>query len=163
MKYLAKQKNVLFLGQEADNFYGTMKNVSKDKIIVLPIMEDTQLGMSIGLSLMGYIPISLYTRMDFFLLAFNQLINHLDKIEEMSEGEFKPKVIMRVPVGETFPLNPGPQHTQNFTILLKDNLKNINVVELKNKFDILSSYKKALIDDKSTILIEYRDLYNKEF
>lgn len=162
MKLFAKNRDTIFLGQEADTFYKTMIDIPKDKIIIMPVMEDAQLGMSIGLSLMGYIPISLYTRMDFFLLAMNQLINHLDKIEDMSDGDFEPKVIIRVVIGETYPLNPGPQHTQDFTELLRNNLKNINVVKLENKDDIVPAYKQALLADKSTILIELKDLYRQD-
>lgn len=160
MELVSKHDKVIFLGQEAYHFYGTMVNVPKEKIIEMPIMEDAQLGMSIGLALEGYVPISMYTRMDFFLLAFNQLINHWDKICDMSDGQFKPRVIIRLVVGETTPLHPGPQHTQDFTRLLVDNLKNIDVVRLDSKYDIIPAYEKALLSEKSTILIEVRDLYN---
>jgi pyruvate/2-oxoglutarate/acetoin dehydrogenase E1 component len=159
MNMLSKEDRVIFLGQEADTFYRTMSDIPKDKIIVMPVMEDAQMGISIGLSLAGYLPISLYTRMDFFLLAFNQLINHLDKIEEMSSGEFQPKIVIRVAVGETKPLDPGPQHTQDFSNILKQTLKNINVMVLENKEDVIPSYKNALQSKKSSILVEKRDLY----
>lgn len=159
MNMLSEKDRVIFLGQEADTFYRTMSDIPKDKIIVMPVMEDAQMGISIGLSLAGYLPISLYTRMDFFLLAFNQLINHLDKIEEMSNGEFRPKIIIRVVIGETKPLDPGPQHTQDFSNILKQTLKNINVIVLENKEDVIPSYKNALQSKKSSILIEKRDLY----
>ena len=159
MNMLSEEDRVIFLGQEADTFYRTMSDIPKDKIIVMPVMEDAQMGISIGLSLAGYLPISLYTRMDFFLLAFNQLINHLDKIEEMSNGEFRPKIIIRVVIGETKPLDPGPQHTQDFSSILKQTLKNINVIVLENIEDVIPSYKNALQSKKSSILIEKRDLY----
>ena len=40
------------------------------------------MGMSIGLALNGYIPITCFPRFDFLILAFNQLVNHLDKIKK---------------------------------------------------------------------------------
>ena len=50
MKYLAKNKKVLFLGQSV-NFSGnaifnTLKDKSKKKKIELPVFEDTQMGIS---------------------------------------------------------------------------------------------------------------------
>lgn len=159
MECLASDDRTIFLGQEAYNFYGTMNTVPKDKIIEMPIMEDAQLGIATGLSLKGIIPVCLYTRMDFFLLAFNQLINHLDKISEMSHGEFNPRVIIRVSVGETKPLHPGPQHIQDFSETLIDLLENIQVVKLINKEDIVSSYCSTLDYGSSFVLVEYRDLY----
>ena len=38
------------------------------------------MGMAIGLSLSGFIPVCCYPRFDFFILALNQAVNHLDKI-----------------------------------------------------------------------------------
>lgn len=159
MECLASDNRTIFLGQEAYSFYGTMGNVPKEKIIEMPVMEDAQLGIATGLSLVGFIPVCMYTRMDFFLLAFNQLINHLDKIEDMSHGDFKPRVVIRVAVGETKPLNPGPQHTQDFTDPLENLLNNIHVIKLINKKDIISSYCSALDYGMSFILVEYKDLY----
>lgn len=163
MNLLSQNDKVIFLGQEiiSNNFYNTLNNISREKMIELPIMEDAQMGMSIGLSLMNFIPVSLYTRMDFFLLAMNQLINHLDKIEEMSKGEYKPKVIIRIVIGEHFPLECGPQHTQDFTDMLKCVLKNIEIVKLNNKSEILPAYENALNIQKSSILIERKELYNE--
>jgi len=131
-----------------------------EKRIELPIMEDAQLGISTGLALEGFIPISIYSRMDFLILAINQLVNHLDKFEELSNGQFKPKVIIRTSVGSTNPLFPGPQHNQNHCEVLRKMLTNIDVVELLDKDKIMGEYQKALESEKSTILVEFPDLYS---
>ena len=102
--------------------------IDNSKKIELPLIEDTQMGMSIGLSLEGYIPISIYPRIDFLIIAMNQLVNHLEKIEEMSCGQFKPKVIIRTAIGSTKPLYPGLQHCSDYSDALKCILKNVNVI-----------------------------------
>ena len=164
MGMLAKDDRTIFLGQEivTNQFYKTMGEVPVERMIELPIMEDVQLGMSTGLSFMGYIPISLYTRMDFFLLTMNQLVNHLDKIECMTCGDFKPKVIIRTVVGEKFPMDCGPQHTQDFVPLLSVTLVNTKVMPLYEPHEIIPAYEEALLSDKSTVLIEYKEMYGKE-
>ena len=95
MKFYSQDKKTLFLGQSVkypgNAIYGTLTSVPDKKKIELPVFEDVQMGISIGLGLEGYKVISCYPRFDFLLLAFNQLINHLDKIQRMSEY-FKPKV-----------------------------------------------------------------------
>ena len=73
------------------------------------------MGLSIGLALSGYIPVTCYPRFDFLLCAMNQLVNHLDKIRIMSNNEFKPRVIIRTSIGPKKPLDGGVQHTQNYT------------------------------------------------
>lgn len=165
MEILYKDKRTLFLGQNTlydGNMYGTLSTIPKDKIIEMPIAEDMQMGISIGLALQGYIPVTIYERMDFLILAFNQLINHLDKIEQMSKGEFKPIVIIRTIIGPKKPLYPGLQHSQDHTKMLIDGLTNINVIKLEKSSDILREYTKALSSNKSTVLIEVRELYDKE-
>ncbi|MBE3094950.1 MAG: hypothetical protein IMZ52_07945 [Actinobacteria bacterium] len=165
MEMLSKDERVIFIGQNTlydGQMYGTLTTIPKDKIIEMPIAEDMQMGISIGLALQGYIPITIYERMDFLLLAFNQLINHLDKIEQMSKGEFKPVVIIRTIIGPKKPLYPGPQHCQDHTEMLKAGLTNINIVKLEKSCDIINEYKKALNSNKSTVLIEIRELYDKE-
>lgn len=164
MKILAKDNKVIFLGQGVNyggNIYGTLNDIDEDKKIELPIMEEVQMGMAIGLSLEGYIPVCIYPRFDFLILAINQLINHLDKIEDMSKGEFKPKVIIRVLIGTTNPLDPGPQHRQDHTRMIKEGITNINLVKLNDADQIVKCYKDALNSDKSTILIEERKFYDQ--
>lgn len=158
MTLLAKDKRVIFLGQSiaypGHIMFGTLENVPMSKRIELPVFEDVQMGMSIGLALESYIPVSIYPRMDFLILAMNQLVNHLDKLEELSHGQFKPKVIIRTMVGSISPMTPGLQHCQDHTEALKCMLTNIDVVKLTRAEEIVPAYRKALESNKSTILIE---------
>lgn len=165
MKLLAKEKRVIFLGQNivypGSIMSSSLQDIPNSKKIELPLIEDAQIGMSIGLSLEGYIPVSIYPRIDFLIIATNQLVNHLDKIEEMSCGQFRPKVIVRTAIGSTKPLYPGIQHCSDYTEGLRHMLKNIDVIKLTKSRDIVPAYKHALErkDAKSTILIEVADLY----
>lgn len=163
MNMLARDKRVIFLGQSVRYpghiMYGTLENIPARRKVELPVFEDTQLGISTGLALEGYIPVSIFPRMDFLIIAANQLVNHLDKIEEMSCGQFKPKVIIRTMVGSTKPLYPGPQHCSDYTNVLKSFLTNVDVMKLTEAKDIVPAYEKALKNDKPTILIEMGDLY----
>ena len=163
MGTLAKDDRVIFLGQSVDYetfIYYTLLDTPKERRIEMPIAEEMQMGISIGFALDGYIPVSIYPRMDFLILAMNQLVNHLDRFEEMSRGEFKPKVIIRCLVGSTKPLYPGLQHSQDHTEMLRRCLTNIKVVKFNKKEDIVPSYIEALTSDKSTLLIEERNLYD---
>lgn len=166
MEYLAKDKKSIFIGQSVkysgNSIYNTLKTIPDNKKIEVPVFEDVQMGLSTGLAMEGFLPITCYPRFDFFLLAFNQLINHLDKIRQMSENQIKIKVIIRVAVGSKKPLNAGPQHTQNYSKFLKKILNEVVLVELKKKEDIFPVFKKIYADKekKSYIVVEYSDLYN---
>ena len=54
-------------------------------------------------------------RWNFLLLAINQLVNHLDKINIMSNNGFKTKTIIRTGIGSQRPLHPQYQHIGDFT------------------------------------------------
>jgi len=140
----------------------SLVDVPMAKRFELPLIEDCQMGMSIGLSLEGYLPITIYPRMDFLILAMNQMANHLDKIDEMSCGQFKPKVIIRTAVGSTKPLYPGLQHCSDYTKGLQNMLKNISVRKIWYANQVMEFYKEALKSNKSTILIEVADFYGED-
>ncbi len=166
MELLTKDERVIFLGQNivypGSIMSSSLQEVPNSKKVELPLIEDMQMGMSIGLSLEGYIPVSIYPRMDFLVIATNQLVNHLDKIEEMSCGRFKPKVIIRTAIGSTNPLYPGIQHCSDYTEAFKCMLKNVEVIKLTESKEIVPAYNHALErrDGRSTLLIEVADLYS---
>ena len=149
MNFLAKKKNTLFLGQSVEYsgnaIFNTLKNVPLKKKLELPVFEDAQMGISIGLALNGYVPITCYPRFDFLILAMNQLVNHLDKIRKMSRNEMKPKVIIRTSIGSKIPLDGGPQHTQNYTKVFKKILTEVKVVYLENPKISLVTLKKLIM------------------
>jgi pyruvate dehydrogenase E1 component beta subunit len=162
---ISKIPNSIFLGQQvadyAGSFYGTLKGVPEEKIRELPIIEELQLGMSIGLALEGYLPISIFQRIDFLPRACDQLVNHLDCMREMTCGRYNPKVIIRTTVGSKKPLNGGIQHTKNLTEGFAHLLDNITVVEAKTPEALDMFYEDALNGDKSVIIVDHMELYNK--
>ena len=164
MKWLGEKENTLFLGQatafSGHAISGTLTEVPKDRLIELPVMEEVQMGMCAGLSLEGYVPISIYPRFNFMMLAINQLVNHIDKMKKMSKNMLVPKVIVRVAVGARKPLDGGEQHTQDFTEALKNMLTEVKVVELVEPKQIFQSFKDAYDRDGSTVLVEWGDYYS---
>ncbi len=161
MELLAEDPRVIFLGQNisyaGSPAYETMETIPESRKIEMPVAEELQLGMSIGLALEGFIPVSVYPRMDFLMRAMDQLVNHLDKIEEMSTGRFKPKVIIRTIIGATSPLHPGAQHCQDHTVTLRYMLSNIDVVKLECPEEIVDTYSFYLRHSISSIIVEYAE------
>lgn len=167
MDSVAQIENTIFVGQAVEypgtGMFQSLVGVDLAKKIELPVEEDFQLGLSIGLSLAGKIPISIFPRWNFLLLATNQLVNHLDKLGELMTSKSPPKVIVRTAIGSVIPLNPGPQHIGDFSSAFKELLPNLNVVRLDYKEMIHEEYMKAVTrtDGVSTILVEWSDKYNE--
>ena len=166
MEWLAEKDDTIFLGQSVkysgNAIFNTLKTVSDQKKIETPVFEEFQMGLSTGLALGGFVPISCYPRFDFLILACNQLVNHLDKIEFMSKGVMKPRVIIRTSIGSKNPLDGGVQHTQNHTNAFQNLLTDVNVVLLNETDEIFPAFKLAYEreDSKSTLIIEWGDFYN---
>ena len=168
MNYLAKKPNTIFLGQSVqysgNAIFNTLIRVPNKKKLDTPVFEEVQMGMSIGLAMQGYVPITCYPRFDFLILAFNQLVNHLDKIRKMSQDTIRPKVLIRTSIGSKNPLDGGPQHTQDYTKIFKETLTEVKVIFLNSPKQIFSSFKKAYLDKESHsyLFIEHGDFYNQK-
>ena len=168
MNYLAKNERTIFLGQAVKvpgtSMSNTFKEINPNKLIELPVAEEMQMGIANGLAINGLIPVSVFPRWNFLLLAINQLINHLDKIKLISNDGYKTKVIIRTGIGSEKPLHPQYQHVGDFTDAVKKMCTNIEIIKLNEVKDIFPSYKKALEreDGKSTIVVEYGDYYNEK-
>ena len=166
MEWLGEKEDTIFLGQSVlysgNAIYNTLKTLPEEKRIELPVFEEIQMGMSTGMALNGLVPICCFPRFDFILRCMDSLVNHLDKMQHMTEGTFKPKVIMRTSIGSSTPLNGGVQHTNNYTELFKSILTEVNVVLLHEPKQIFPAFEEAYKTDCSTLLIEWGDYYNEK-
>ena len=168
MYWLAKKQDTLFLGQavacDGTAITNTLRGIAESKLLEMPVAEEFQMGFSIGLSLNGTIPISIFPRWNFLLLAANQLVNHLDKLPTYSHSEFNPRVIIRTAVGSERPLDPQIQHTGDFTDGFRLLLETVDIIRLEEPEEIFNAYRFAYErkDNKSTILVEYGDYYNEK-
>ncbi len=168
MEWLAEQPDTMFVGQTVAGpgtfMYQTLRDVPADRTLEMPINESFQLQFSIGMALAGYIPISVYPRQNFLLLATSDLVNMLDKIPAISEGKLWPQMIIRVAAGPYEPVHPGHQHVGNYAEAFRKMFTSIDVVELEEPEQIFPAYRDALHRDdrKPTLIIEHGNYYNSK-
>ncbi|KKN63742.1 hypothetical protein LCGC14_0498460 [marine sediment metagenome] len=158
MTWLGQQPDTIFIGQQVrypgNAMFATLEGVPMEQRIEFPVAEDFQLGASIGMALTGKVVISIFPRMDFLMCAMNQLVNHLDKLEEFTHGQYKAKVIIRVGVGSTEPLNPGVQHCGDYTRGLRAMLKNVGIVRITNTERVMATYDDVYCYPGSYVVVE---------
>lgn len=161
MTFLGQKDNTIFIGQQivyaGNPMSTTLTNVSKEKMIELPVMEETQMGMSLGLSMTGKTVISFYPRWDFIVSATNQLVNHVDKYEIMT-GK-KANILIRLGKGSDVPLDPGVQHKNSYFNEFKSMCPNINFHNLTETDNIYETYINAYNQGGVHVLVEYPQLY----
>jgi pyruvate/2-oxoglutarate/acetoin dehydrogenase E1 component len=119
------------------------------------------MGYTIGLAMNGFLPVSIFPRWNFLILATNQIVNHLDKLKEMMDVEVPPKVIIRTGIGAEKPMHPGPQHTGDYTEAFKVMAPNLEIIRLDEPDQIFPAYKKAAdrTDGISSLIIEWGEFY----
>jgi len=161
MNWLGSQDKVMILGQAVcyagTGCYESLTEIPKDKKMEFPVAENFQIGVSTGMAINGLIPVSVVPRWNFLLCATDQIVNHLDKMQSMSDGRCNPKVIIRVAKGSEMPVDPQDQHKGNFAEAFRLMCKNIDIVELNTPDSILLAYQQAYNSTRSTILVEFPD------
>ena len=147
MEWLGEKDDTFFLGQSVkysgNAIYNTLSTLDDSKKIETPVFEEVQMGMSTGMAMDGLVPISCFPRFDFLMRCMDSLVNHLDKMQNMTENNFQPKVIIRTSIGSTNPLNGGVQHTQDYTSMFKLILNEVNVILLDEPEDIFPTFQEA--------------------
>ncbi len=158
MHLLATQPRSIFLGQgiayDGVATFRDLDGIPMSQRLELPVAEELQTGIAIGLAIQGFLPISVHPRMDFLLRAADQLVNHLDKMAMMSNGQFSPKIIIRTKVGTKTPLDAGPQHTQNHSSAFRLMFTNVVVETIDTIDQIMPAYEAALNRQQSTLIVE---------
>lgn len=168
MEWIAQQPKTLFLGQTVGGpgtfMYQTLRDIPKERALEMPVNESFQMQFTIGLALGGYVPISVYPRQNFLLLATADMVNMLDKLPAISGKQWMPKVLIRVASGPDSPVHPGHQHVGNYAEGFRKMFSTIEVVELNEPEGIFPAYKHALErpDNKSTLLIEHGNFYQQK-
>tara|TARA_Y100000591_G_scaffold328813_1_gene356112 strand:- start:130 stop:660 length:531 start_codon:yes stop_codon:yes gene_type:complete len=166
MEWLGEKDDTIFLGQSVkysgNAIYNTLNTLKDSMKIETPVFEEVQMGMSTGMAMDGLVPISCFPRFDFLMRCMDSLVNHLDKMQIMTENTFKPKVIIRTSIGSTNPLNGGVQHTQDYTKVFKDILTEVDVILLNEPEEIFPTFQNAYENDGSSLIIEWGDYYNEK-
>lgn len=170
MAWLGEQSDTLFLGQGV-GVPGTKLSASFDgvpagKRVEFPVAENLQLGVSIGLALEGFVPVSVFPRIDFLMCAMDQIVLHLDKLPLYSG--YRPKVIIRTAVGGKRPLDAGPQHTGDYARSVASMLSTVRTCQYRDgwvreyfsgtvnqmKVEPLQIYQQAYSCPDSTLIVE---------
>ena len=163
---LQAKRDSLFIGyntSKGSRMYGTLDGVPESSCIETPVAENLMTGLAIGLALDGAYSVLCFERHDFILNALDSLVNHADKLYDISGGEVKLPILVRAIVGDSSTLDVGLQHKQNYCNELKSMLKYTPVVtpknakEFKEAFNMPGHTRSGVV-----VVVEYRSQYDDE-
>jgi pyruvate/2-oxoglutarate/acetoin dehydrogenase E1 component len=114
---MARDPAVILFGLDVDDpkaiqgtTRGLVEKFGPQRVFGTPLSEDAMTGAAIGMALAGLRPIHIHIRMDFLMLAMNQLINVAAKSRYMYGGKVALPLVVRSMIGKSW--GQGAQHSQ---------------------------------------------------
>ena len=157
------QDGAVFVGYNVHNSpggnaMGTLKNVPDEQKLETPVAENLMAGLAIGMGFEGFKPVLYFERHDFMLVAMDAIVNHIDKIERISHGEYKVPVIIRAVTADAGPFYSGITHSQDFTDMLRTAVS-FPVYDPVSGEDLAIAFKKAQYSGRPAIIVERKSRY----
>ncbi len=162
---LARDPRVFVIGQGVWSpwYVGTSmkdldKEFGKDRIIDTPVSENGITGVAIGAALAGMRPVVVHPRMDFMLLAADQIVNEAANWHYMCGGRVNVPIVIR-PI-----INRGgeqaAQHSQALHAWFM-HVPGIKVAMPSTPYDAKGLFVAAVDDENPVMYIDDRWLYNE--
>jgi len=89
---------------------GLVQRFGPDRVIEMPIAENGMTGIAIGSAVLGQRPIMIHQRVDFALLALEQIVNNAAKFHYVTAGQHRVPMVIRMIIGRGW--GQGPAHSQ---------------------------------------------------
>jgi pyruvate dehydrogenase E1 component beta subunit len=121
------------------------------------LSEDAMTGVAIGAALSGLRPVHVHIRVDFMLLAMNQIANMLSCIRYLSNGQLKVPLVIRAIIGRGW--GQGAQHSKTLQSIFA-HIPGLKVVMPAVPQDAYSMLRAAIRDENPVIFLEHRWLYD---
>jgi pyruvate dehydrogenase E1 component beta subunit len=135
---------------------GLAEKYGPDRVMDMPTSENGMTGVAIGSAIQGMRPIMTHQRVDFFLLALDQLINNAAKWNYMFGGQSSVPLVIRLIIGRGW--GQGPQHSQTLHSIFA-HIPGLKVVMPSNPYDAKGLLLSSIDDENPVVYIEHRWLH----
>ena len=163
---MKRNKNLVCFGlgvNDSLNFFGTTKGLKEkfgeNRVFETPTSENAMTGIGIGMSLYKNPCVMMHQRLDFFLLAMDQLVNSAAKWHYMFGGIKSVPITIRLIVGKGW--GQGPTHSQSLQSWFA-HIPGLKVVMPALPSDAYNLLKASIRDPNPVIFIEHRWLHGVE-
>jgi acetoin:2,6-dichlorophenolindophenol oxidoreductase subunit beta len=135
------------------------KEFGKDRIIDSPVSELGCTGAALGAALCDYRPIVVHPRVDFFLLAVDQLVNQAAKWRHIFGGDVAVPLTVRTIINRGG--EQGAQHSQSLHSWFA-HIPGLRVVMPSTPMDARDLLISSVLSDDPVLYIDDRWLYEQE-
>lgn len=140
--------------------FGTTKGLASkypDRVLDMPSSEAGMTGIALGSTIAGYRPVIVHMRVDFAILAMDQMVNQVAKWHFMYGGHMRAPMVFRMIIGRGW--GQGPQHSQSLQAWLA-HVPGMKVVMPATARDVKGMTLAAIRDDAPVAIFEHRWLYD---
>ena len=142
-----------------DTTIGLQEEFGKERVFDMPTSENAMTGVAIGASLVGYRPVMVHQRLDFFLLAMDQLVNAAAKWHYMFGGKSSVPIVIRLIIGRGW--GQGPTHSQSLQSWFA-HIPGLKVVMPSSPKEAKGLLLSSIFDENPVLFLEHRWLHNQE-
>ena len=137
---------------------GLLESFGEERVFDMPTSEAGMTGIAIGASLDGTRCLMTHQRLDFFLLALDQVVNNAAKWQYMFGGQGSPvRLAIRLILGRGW--GQGPTHSQSLQSWFA-HVPGLKVVMPSFPVDAKGLLLSAIFDDNPVLFLEHRWLHD---
>lgn len=138
---------------------GLADKYGRKRVLETPTSENAMTGVGVGLAISGFRPLLVHQRVDFFLLAMDQLVNAAAKWHFMFGGQTSVPITIRLITGRGW--GQGPTHSQNLHAWFA-HIPGLKVVMPSFAFEVGALLQASIDDPNPVIFIEDRWIHNQK-
>lgn len=136
---------------------GLVDRFGPERVHGTPLSEDAMTGLALGAAMKGLRPVHVHIRVDFLLLATNQLLNMVSTQRYLSGGQHEIPLVIRAVIGRGW--GQGAQHSKSLQSLYA-HIPGLKVVMPTTPNDAKGLLVSAIRSNDPVIMLEHRWLYD---
>jgi len=164
MQEMERDPNVFVYGLDVSDHkrifgstVGLVERFGPERCFGTPLSEDSMTGFGLGAAINGLRPIHIHSRVDFMILAMNQIVNMVSSYRYISTGKLKVPLVIRAVIGRGW--GQGFQHSKSMYSVFA-HIPGLKVVLPTTPKDAKGLLISAIRDDNPVIFMEHRWLYD---
>ncbi len=138
---------------------GLLEKFGSDRVFSTPLSEEALLGFGLGAAINGLRPINVHIRVDFLLLAINQLVNMVASYHYGSDGKIQVPLVIRAIIGKGW--GQSYQHSKSLQSFFA-HIPGLKVIMPTTPADAKGLLISAIRDNNPVVVLEHRMLYDAE-
>ena len=134
-----------------------LEKFGKERVFGVPLSEDALMGVGVGAAINGMRPINIHIRVDFLLLAMNQIANMVSNYRYITDGKLKVPLCIRAVIGRGW--GQGAQHSKTLHSFFA-HIPGLKVVMPTTPADAKGLLVASIREDNPVVFLEHRWLYD---